>query len=98
MFQLEFTKQAEEQLELLKSNNSYKKRFKAVKKAFQFLQENPRHPSLNSHEWKSEKGPNGEKIWEVYAESNTPSAYRIFFCYNNEERRKITVLAITPHP
>jgi len=43
---LHFLPIAETQLKVLKHNPSLDKRFKAVKKALQHLQQNPRHPGL----------------------------------------------------
>lgn len=37
------------------------------------------------------------KIYEAYAENNTPAAYRIFWHYG-PDKKKITIIAITPHP
>lgn len=61
------------------------------------LAQNPRHPSLQTHEYVSLKGPGGEKVFEAYAEQHTPGAYRIFWCYGSKPGQ-ITILAITPHP
>jgi len=36
-----------------------------------FLETNLRHPSLNTHEFRSLKGPNGEKVFEAYVRKNT---------------------------
>jgi hypothetical protein len=69
-----------------------------VKKALRLLENDPRHPGLRTHEWSAVGCPHGDKIWEAYAENNTPGAYRIFFCYMPAQRRVILVLAITPHP
>ncbi|WCR57360.1 hypothetical protein [Rickettsia asembonensis] len=55
---------------------------------------NPRHPSLNTHKYKSVKGNNGEEIFEAYAENNTPATYRIFWHYG-PNKDNITILAIT---
>ena len=73
--------------------------FKQVAKAIQLLLENPRHPSLQTHEFTSLEHPfaPGEKVFEAYAQQNTPNAYRIFWCYG-PERGDITIIAITPHP
>jgi hypothetical protein len=97
MFQLKFTEQAGNDLEKLENNPSLKKRCKAVKKALGYLQTNPRHPGLNTHEYSSLFGPNGEKVFEAYAENNTPQAYRIFWVYG-PDKKIITIIAITPHP
>jgi len=73
------------------------KRYNAVKKTLQFLITNPKHPSLQTHQYHSLRGPDGEKIFEAYAEQDTPAAYRIFFYYGSE-RGEIVISAITPHP
>jgi hypothetical protein len=73
--------------------------FKQVKKCIDLLLENPRHPSLNTHEFKSEANPynKDEKIFEAYAQQNTPAAYRVFWCYGPEQGQ-ITIITITAHP
>lgn len=96
-FRLDFTDTAIEDLKGLKENLSLKKRYKAVSKALEFLQQNPRHPSLQTHPYSSLKGPHGEKVFEAYAEQHTPAAYRIFFYYGSS-RATIVILTITPHP
>jgi glycine cleavage system aminomethyltransferase T len=97
LFELEWTKEAEETYYLLKGNASQKKRYKAVKKTIEFLAINPRHNSLQTHEYLSLKGPNGEKVFEAYAEQKTPAAYRVFWYYG-PSRGIITIFAITSHP
>jgi hypothetical protein len=97
LFELEWTKEAEETYNLLKGDASQKKRYKAVKKTIQFLAKNPRHNSLQTHEYLSLRGPNGEKVFEAYAEQNTPAAYRVFWYYG-PARGLITIFAITSHP
>jgi hypothetical protein len=62
-----------------------------------YLESNPRHPGLNTHKFTSISGPNGEDIFEAYAENQTPGAYRIFWFYG-PGKNVITVVAITPHP
>jgi hypothetical protein len=111
MFDLEISATAESQLELLEGDASQSKRCKAVKKALRLLANDPRHPGLHTHEWKSTKCPHGGKMFEAYAENNTPGAYRIFFCYPPElvtssdgdspltaPPKRITIVAITAHP
>ena len=97
MFEIFLTDEAEIQLEGLKKDKGLEKRYNAVKKAIRFLSENPRHKSLKTHEFTSLTGPNGEKIFEAYAEQSTPAAYRIFGYYGPHKNR-ITIIAITPHP
>ncbi|GAC1665596.1 MAG: hypothetical protein PVS2B1_24520 [Candidatus Dormibacteraceae bacterium] len=74
-------------------------RFKQVAKCIQLLAANPRHPSLNTHEFDSISNPytSKEKVFEAYAQNNTPGAYRVFWCYG-PTKGYITIIAITPHP
>jgi len=73
--------------------------FKQMFKAMTLLLENPRHPGLQTHEFTSLENPYNKKakVFEAYAQSKTPGAYRIFWCYG-PGRRQITIIAITPHP
>ncbi len=96
-FSLNFTPTAKESLKKLKNDTGLKKRYKAVQKTLRLLSENPRHPSLQTHQYSSISGPKGEKIFEAYAEQNTPSAYRVFFYYG-PSKGEITIFAITSHP
>ncbi|MDP3791301.1 MAG: hypothetical protein Q8R38_04580 [Candidatus Omnitrophota bacterium] len=88
---------AKKNLKELKESAHSEKRFKAVSKALKYLVANPRHPGLQTHPYTSLCGPGGEKVFEAYAEQNTPAAYRIFFYYG-ETQGEIVVFAITPHP
>jgi len=97
LFEIEWTDEAEGTYNRLKGNKSQSKRYKAVKKTIKFLAIGPHHNSLQTHEYTSLKGPNGEKVFEAYAEQNTPAAYRIFWYYG-PSKGIITVFAITPHP
>ena len=97
IFFLSFTSSAKQALKELKSSSHLEKRFKAVSKALKYLAEDPRHPSLQTHQYLSLFGPDGEKVFEAYAEQDTPAAYRIFFYYGCT-RGEIVVFAITPHP
>jgi glycine cleavage system aminomethyltransferase T len=97
LFELQWTKEAEDAYNIIKSDASQKKHYKAVKKTIKFLSTNPRHNSLRTHEFTSLKGPNGEKVFEAYAEQNTPAAYRVFWYYGPSQRI-ITIFAITSHP
>ena len=97
MFEIFLTDHARYQLDSLKTNKSLKKRYKAVKKAIEYLSLDPRYKSLKTHEFTSLKGLGGEKVFEAYAEQSTPAAYRIFWCYG-PGKSQITIIAITPHP
>jgi hypothetical protein len=97
LFELQWTREAEKTYKLLKDDASQKKRYNSVKKAIKFLAIDPRHNSLQTHEYMSLKGANGEKVYEAYAEHKTPAAYRIFWYYG-PSGSMITILAITSHP
>ena len=84
---LRYTKAAESHLLELKNSPSNQRIFKDVIKALRLMEANLRHPSLNTHEYHSFSGPNGEKVFEAYAQQNTPGAYRIFWHYGPSIRR-----------
>lgn len=92
-----FTIEADEDLTELEQDPSQAKILKAVRKTLGYMETNLRHPSLNTHEYRSFKGPNGEKIFEAYAQQKTPGAYRIFWYYGPKDHQ-ITIIAIIPHP
>ncbi len=73
--------------------------FKQVRKTLQLLGENPRHTGLHTHEYSGLVNPynSNEKVFEAYAQNNTPGAYRIFWCYG-PDKKQITIIAMTPHP
>ena len=105
MYQLEFTEPAQDQLDSIERNKHDKGLAKQIKKALGYLQTNPRHPSLKTHSFDSLINPIDlkEKVFEAYAQNDTPGAYRIFFIYNSAKKpptkgKIITVIAITPHP
>ena len=96
MFELEWTDKARDTYYRLKASPSDKARYNSVKKTLKFLAQNPRHPSLQTHQFFSLKGPKGEKIFEAYAQQKTPAAYRVFWYYG--DKGTIVIFAITPHP
>ena len=96
-FSLQQTTEAEAQLKQLRKEKALLKRFKAVSKCLRLMAENPRHPGLNTHEYSSLSGKNGEKVFEAYAENKTPGACRVFW-HTGPGKNEITIVAITPHP
>ena len=101
---IKFTPTADKQYAELGDSPSKAALFEQVRKAVGYLELNPHHPSLNTHEFASLSGVNGEKVFEAYAQNNTPGAYRIFWHYGPDETKGkkrtpvITIVAITPHP
>lgn len=102
--QLRFTEEADRELSELEKNPAKKGLLKQVRKTLGLLETNLKHPGLNTHEYQSLRGANGERVWEAYAQNNTPGAYRVFFHYGPDEvdgKRRVpvlTIIAITPHP
>ncbi|MDB6031934.1 MAG: hypothetical protein JWM16_2272 [Verrucomicrobiales bacterium] len=70
---------------------------KKLGKALRFLEQDPRHNSLASHEISDLTHKHGMKIFQSYLENNTPGAGRIFWAYG-PEKGDITILAVEPHP
>ena len=97
MNELVFTPQADADFREIETNPAQKNILKSVRKCLGFLETNLRHPSLNTHEFRSLKGSNGEKVFEAYAQHKTPGTYRVFWYYG-PQKGMITVVAITPHP
>src|SRR5260221_9851670 len=97
--EVHFTEQGRADLKVLEVEKSKAAVLKQVRKALGYLQINPRHPSLNTHEFTSLENPFDPKgkVFEAYAQNNTPGAYRIFWCYG-PDKNQITIIAITPHP
>jgi len=93
-FAIQLTTRARQDLKELKKN---KVAFKAVSKALNYMATNIKHPSLHTHEFRSRKGQNGEKVFESYAQNKTPGAYRIFWHYGPADG-EILVVMITFHP
>jgi hypothetical protein len=96
-FKLKYSVSANDQLTKIENSPDKLSEFKAVRKALGLMETNLKHKSLCKHKYDSLKGPNGEEVFEAYAENRTPEAYRIFWYYG-PSRGIITILAITPHP
>jgi len=101
---LKFTQTAAEQLGKLTDDSAKTAILKQVRKALGFLELNPGHPGLHTHEFTSLEGANGERVFEAYAQNQTPGAYRIFWHYGPDTESEgiriavLTIVAITPHP
>lgn len=99
-----FTPTADAQLTALENNSAEAGTLKQVRKALKYLELDTRHKGLHTHEYDSLTGANGERVWEAYAQNNTPGAYRVFFHYGPDEvvgdtrMPTLTIVAITPHP
>lgn len=105
-YRLRFTEAADEALtHLEKGGNATEVKLRKVRKALAFLQHDPRHPGLHSHQYENFPGLPDGKVWDSYVENQTPGAWRIYWMYGPNEQDPatgasipvITVLAISPH-
>ena len=108
-FKLRFSPSAAATLkELASGGPNERAKLKKVRRALALLEQDPRYPGLNSHQYESFPLDKDVKVWDSYVENRTPSAWRIFWRYGPDEPREpgapeaklsvITVLAIGPHP
>lgn len=96
-FRLLFTDEAKSNLRDLEIDPSKKPVLKAVRKALGYMETNLRHPGLKTHKYSSIRGPQGEEIFEAYAQNQTSQAYRIFW-YDGPGQGELSIVAIAPHP
>lgn len=94
--ELRFTKEAAKVLRELETPN-HKLKLRKVRKTLARLEQNPRHPGLQSHKYDSVTSSDGSAVWDSYVENHTPGAWRIFWQYG-PEGGVITILTIGPHP
>jgi len=71
----------------------YKKWFKALK----LLSENPRHPSLKTHDIDPLTKRYGRKVWQSYLENKNSRAMRMYWFYG-PDKDEITIIGLDPHP
>ncbi len=94
---LDYAEEAARVIDKLQSKKQHEIKLKKVKKALRFLRDNPNHPGLNTHTYKSFQGPRGEQVVQSYVENHTPGAWRIWWMYGPEPDM-ITILSIGEHP
>jgi hypothetical protein len=80
-----------------KLDRDEEKFFKKLVKTLGYLEQNPRHNSLASHEIDDLTRKYGFKVFQSYLENATPAAGRLFWAYG-PDKGDITVLAVEPHP
>ncbi len=102
--ELRFTPTADEKRKNIENDPALKAVRKQVRKTLGYLETNLQAKSLQSHEFESLTRRYKRKVFEAYAQQNTPGAYRVFWHYGPDEIDKngkripiITILAITPH-
>lgn len=102
---LRFTPAADEQLANIEKSPALKGALKQLRKTLGYLETNLRAKSLQTHEYESLTKRYRKKVFEAYAQQDTPAAYRVFWHYGPDEIDGsgkhipiITIVAITPHP
>jgi hypothetical protein len=95
---IEKTDGAKKDLKELKNDPNRQHVLTAVNKTIEFMETNLRHGSLQAHEYHNMLGPKNERVFESYVQNKTPRAYRIFWCYEQDNENTILILAITNHP
>lgn len=95
IYKIEVADSALEDLEKIKKSHKAEILRKKIKNKIELLKQNPKHSSLNSHEYTSLSKRYGVKIFGIYIENKTPGAYRLFWHYHGNNI--IRVVAITPH-
>ena len=94
-YELIFAPEAQETLDHLAARDP--KKLTKVEKCLGLLEQDPHYRSLQSHRFDSLDGVFGEKVWESYAENNTPSAWRVWWFFGPREGQ-ISVVKIAAHP
>lgn len=78
-------------------NRDEKDLYRKIRKSLQYLETNPKHPGLNSHEIEVLTEKYGVRIWESYLENKKAGARRMFWIYG-PETKEITIVGIEKHP
>jgi hypothetical protein len=71
--------------------------YRKVLKVIQFLETNPFHNSLHSHEIEPLSRKFGSKVFQSYLENNKPAAGRLYWAYG-PKKGQITIIGLEPHP
>ena len=80
-----------------KLSKDEKEFFKKFVKILDYLRNDPRHPSLKTHDIDPLSKRYGFKVWQSYLENKKSGARRIFWTYG-PDRKEITILGVEPHP
>ncbi|MEE8716633.1 MAG: hypothetical protein SOI26_07880 [Coriobacteriales bacterium] len=71
--------------------------YKKWGKALKLLSQNPRHPSLRTHDIDPLTRRYGIKVWQSYLENRNSRAMRMYWVYGPDEG-SITIIGLEPHP
>ena len=71
--------------------------YKKWGKALKLLSDNPRHPSLQTHDSRELTERYGERVWQSYLGNKTSGAMRMYWVYGPDSK-SITIIGLEPHP
>ncbi|MDY6282160.1 MAG: hypothetical protein SPL40_03710 [Erysipelotrichaceae bacterium] len=71
--------------------------YKKWGKALKLLSDNPRHPSLKTHDIEELSNRYGRSVWQSYLENKTSGAMRMYWVYG-PDLQSITIIGLEPHP
>ena len=96
IFELGFSDRAKEQLTALKTNKGLAKHHKAIQEAFKNYSAIQDTPACKLMSFILSKVRITKKVFEAYAEQNTPAAHRIFFYYG-PQKGVISIISVERH-
>jgi hypothetical protein len=97
-FELLLSDEAQALVEEMEGDSSQANKLRKVRGALGKLEtQGSAYPGLNSHQYSSIEGVNGEDVWESCVENQTPSAWRHFWAYGPNPGQ-ITFVTLGPHP
>lgn len=66
-------------------------------KALKLLSQDPRYPSLHTHEIPPLTARYGMRVWQSYLENRNSRAMRMYWVYG-PDAESITIISLEPHP
>lgn len=71
--------------------------YKKWGKSLKLLSENPKHPSLQTHDIDALTNRYGIRVWQSYLENRKSKAMRMYWVYA-PDKHSITIIGLEPHP
>lgn len=71
--------------------------YKKWGKALRLLSDDPKYPSLQTHEIQELTDRYGKRVWQSYLENKKSKAMRMYWVYGPDQH-SITIIGLEPHP
>lgn len=71
--------------------------YKKWGKALRLLSDDPKYPSLQTHEIQELTDRYGKRVWQSYLENKKSGAMRMYWVYGPDQH-SITIIGLEPHP